>query len=190
MHGYLVPAWFIDERFRLHQTMPFFSRFDKIANDVEQNVGIYYHYDITTAERAELKAAIRKMFCHASLRQAYKDFFQWMDRPELFKTAKHSVLEYADVFPLIYLKTRYDGLKPRDYVKHLLIDEMQDYTPVQYAVLAKIFPCHKTILGDAGQLVNPLSSSRAETIREVFSDSACVRLCRSYRSTREITAFA
>jgi DNA helicase-2/ATP-dependent DNA helicase PcrA len=67
---------------------------------------------------------------------------------------------------------------------------MQDYTPVHYAVLARLFPCRKTILGDVHQTVNPYSASSAETIERVFPQAAIVRLHRSYRSTLEITAFA
>jgi DNA helicase II / ATP-dependent DNA helicase PcrA len=99
-------------------------------------------------------------------------------------------LEYADVFPLIYFNMRLEGFKVYDHVKHLLIDEMQDYTPVQYAVLSRLFTCKKTILGDVGQTVNPYSASSAEGIEEVFPQADVVKLYRSYRSTVEITQFA
>lgn len=62
-----------------------------------------------------------------------------------------------------------EGLRsPYGKVKHLLIDEMQDYTPVQYAVIARLFRCRKTILGYAHQAVSPFNASRAEDIRKVF----------------------
>ena len=99
-------------------------------------------------------------------------------------------LEYADVFPLIYCKIRLEGMRTYDHVKHLLVDEMQDYTPVQYAVLSRVFQCRKTILGDVSQTVNPYSASSAETIEEVFPQGDIVKLFRSYRSTVEITRFA
>jgi DNA helicase-2/ATP-dependent DNA helicase PcrA len=99
-------------------------------------------------------------------------------------------LEYADVFPIIYCKIRLEGMQTYDHVKHLLVDEMQDYTPVQYAVLSRIFHCRKTILGDVSQTVNPYSASSAETIEEVFPQGDVVKLFRSYRSTVEITLFA
>jgi DNA helicase-2/ATP-dependent DNA helicase PcrA len=67
---------------------------------------------------------------------------------------------------------------------------MQDYTPVQYAVLGRLFTCRKTILGDISQTVNPYSASSAETIERVFPQAEVVQLHRSYRSTVEITAFA
>jgi DNA helicase-2/ATP-dependent DNA helicase PcrA len=95
------------------------------------------------------------------------------------------------VFPLIYLKLRLEGIdSERRKIKHLLIDEMQDYTPVQYAVIAKLFNCRKTILGDAKQAVNPYSSSPGEQIQRVFRQSSYVKLSKSYRSTCEISRFA
>src|SRR5690606_2008581 len=75
-------------------------------------------------------------------------------------------------------------------VKHLLVDEMQDYTPVQYAVLARLFPCKKTILGDALQSVNSFSSSTSEEIAKVFPGAGIMKLNKSYRSTWEISMFA
>ena len=69
-------------------------------------------------------------------------------------------------------------------------DEMQDYTPVQYRVIQRLFPCRKTLLGDAGQSVNPYGSSTAETIQKTFTGGKVMKLCKSYRSTFEITDFA
>jgi DNA helicase-2/ATP-dependent DNA helicase PcrA len=85
---------------------------------------------------------------------------------------------------------RLEGIPAYDHVKHLLVDEMQDYTPVQYGVLSRLFRCKKTILGDVSQTVNPYSASSAEGIEQIFPQADVVRLYRSYRSTWEITAFA
>lgn len=188
--GRLVPEWFMRERFDEHKYMPIIKRLDKIVNDIEGNIGIYYHYDITPEERREIKIKVYKMFKLSTLRLMYKDFYTWMGSSELFKYATKSKYEYSDVFPLIYLKMHWDGIKKFPEVKHLLVDEMQDYTPVQYAVLSEIFPCKKTILGDANQSVNPFSSSSSVKIQEVFEGADVVKLCTSYRSTYEITEFA
>jgi DNA helicase-2/ATP-dependent DNA helicase PcrA len=120
----------------------------------------------------------------------YRDFYRWIDKPELLKINHNLRLEYADVFALIYLRIRLEGSTTYDQVKHLLVDEMQDYTPVQYAVLSRLFLCRKTILGDVSQTVNPYSASSAETIERVFPQADVVKLYRSYRSTVEITTFA
>jgi len=120
----------------------------------------------------------------------YKDFYSWLGKKELLSMGHGGEIEYSDVFPLIYFKLRLEGVPPHTHVKHLLVDEMQDYTPVQYAVLSRMFHCKKTILGDVSQTVNPYSTSSAEYIEQVFTQGDVVKLFRSYRSTWEITAFA
>jgi DNA helicase-2/ATP-dependent DNA helicase PcrA len=122
--------------------------------------------------------------------ELYKNFYTWMGKPELFRVGSGNLLEYGDVFPLIYCVIRLEGVKAYDHVKHLLVDEMQDYTPIQYAVISRLFNCKKTILGDVSQTVNPYSASSAETIQRVFPQGDTVKLLRSYRSTWEITTFA
>ncbi|MFU8815586.1 MAG: HelD family protein [Pseudomonadales bacterium] len=185
----LVPAWLLDEIFRKHRGMPTTERLAQLARETEQKIGIQYNYDLLPEQRKMLKEALQGMLRQRTLRDTYKGFYDWIGQPELFKSAGR--LEYADVFPLIYLKMQLEGLRsPYRKVKHLLVDEMQDYTPVQYAVLARLFSCNKTILGDARQAVNPYNSSSLDDIRRVFGQAYCVNLNRSYRSTWEITRFA
>ncbi len=186
----LVPSWFIDEQFKALHRMPIMKRFQVIRQAIEDNVKFYYKKELTATERKEVLKAVTKMFAITNLRSMYKDFYNWLGKPELFRMIARSKYEYADVFPLIYLKYRFEGIKPYDEIKHLLVDEMQDYSPVQYAVLSYLFPCRKTILGDANQTVNPYGSSNTETITSVFQGADVVKLCKSYRSTYEITRFA
>jgi DNA helicase-2/ATP-dependent DNA helicase PcrA len=121
--------------------------------------------------------------------ELYRNFYTWLGRPELLHLGPGNVLEYSDVFPLIYCRIRMEGVQAFDHVKHLLIDEMQDYTPVQYRVLSRIFKCRKTILGDITQTANPYSGSSSEGIHQVFPQADIIKLLRSYRSTWEITGF-
>ncbi len=187
---YPVPAWFIEERFKAYHRLPLFKRMEEIVKDIEKNIFIYFKYEINGKERNEIRREVKNMFRTTNLRQLYKDFYQWMEKPHLFKYARQSTYEYADVFPLIYLKIKLEGVKVNDKVKHLLVDEMQDYTPVQYAVLSKLYVCKKTILGDANQSVNPYSFSTAEKIKNIFPGADSVILNKSYRSSYEITRFA
>ena len=187
----LVPAWLLEEIFRKHRNLDTQSRLAQVAREVEQKIGIQYNYDLMPDEQKELKAAIKGMLRQSTLRETYKRFFDWLNQPEMFKTARGGRLEYADVFPLIYLKMRLEGIRsPYRNVKHLLIDEMQDYTPVQYAVIARLFSCKKTILGDAFQSVNPYCASTVADISKAFRDATCVTLNKSYRSSYEIARFA
>ena len=115
--------------------------------------------------------------------QVYRDFFEWAGAPEMFKMRRSHMLEYSDLAPLAYIHIALDGYKTRNSIKHLLIDEMQDYSPIQYKVIQRIFPCRKTILGDACQSVNPYGSSSADMIQKGFVNETVMKLCKSYRST-------
>ena len=186
-----IPSEYIGEQFRRFHRLAARERFEPMADMIIDELKIKYAVFATTAERNFLKREIGAMFAGgAGDLQLYKEFFGWLGRPEMFRMRRGHTLEYSDIAPLAYLRIVLDGVKPRRGIKHLLIDEMQDYTPVQYRVIQRLFPCRKTLLGDAGQSVNPHGSSTAATIGQVFADSKVMRLCKSYRSTFEITDFA
>ncbi|MCA1757277.1 MAG: AAA family ATPase [Bacteroidales bacterium] len=187
---YPVPATYVEEKFRTLHRIPLFERFNEIVNHIERDLQFYNNYTISAKERNDLRRSVKNMFRITNLRNLYIDFFKWMEKEEMFRYARGSVWEYSDLFPLIYLRLRMEGIKPFDNVKHLLVDEMQDYTAVQYAVLARLFPCRKTILGDAGQIVNESASSDSEAIAAIFPGASCMKLTKSYRSTSEIARFA
>ncbi|MBS3776741.1 MAG: AAA family ATPase, partial [Bacteroidales bacterium] len=189
IHNKPVPAWFIEEKFRKYNRLPLLKRFNEIVREVVHNVFVQYGYEVTGKERQQLHTRIRKMFPSTNLRMLYKGFYSWLGKPEMLKVKKGSVYEYADVYPLLYLKMQLEGLSSFSKVKHLIVDEMQDYSPVQYKVLTRLFPCKKTILGDINQSVNPFSSSNLDTISEVIPNAECMTMLKSYRSTWEITEF-
>lgn len=187
---FTVPSEYITEQFRRFNRLPMRRRFEAMTDYILETARIQYHITTTTAGRNGLAAAIRKMFAANNDIRVYKDFFAWIGKPELFHLRKGRTLEYADLAPLAYLHLALEGNTAQTRVKHLVIDEMQDYSPIQYRVVQKLFPGRKTLLGDAGQAVNPYGSSTAETIRKAFVTGEVVRLNKSYRSTYEITAFA
>jgi DNA helicase-2/ATP-dependent DNA helicase PcrA len=186
----LVPHALILEKFKAYHRVPVLKRFALVAEDVRAYVREATRRKLSGQEKSTIGEAIPRMFKFNNVLDLYRDFYRWLGKPELFRIDHRQSLEYADVFPLIYLRLRLEGISAYDQVKHLLVDEMQDYTPVQYAVLSRLFRCRKTILGDVSQMVNPYSASSAEAIERVFPQADVVRLYRSYRSTIEITAFA
>ncbi|RZJ61131.1 MAG: helicase [Hymenobacter sp.] len=186
----LVPLPFILSRFKAYHRVPMLKRFPLVAQDVRTYVRDATQRKLTGPEKSSIGEAIPRMFKFTQVLDFYRDFYRWLGRPELCRVEPGQRLEYADVFALLYLRLRLEGITAYEQVKHLVVDEMQDYTPVQYAVLARLFSCRKTILGDISQTVNPYSASSAETIERVFPQAEVVQLHRSYRSTFEITAFA
>ena len=184
-----VPAEFIEEQFQRFNRYPMRQRFEAMTDYILDMMKVQYVRTATIAERNLLKKEIRKMFAGNNDIQVYTDFFAWMGKPELFKMRRNRTLEYTDLAPLAYLHITLEG-NTKSSVKHLLIDEMQDYSPIQYKVIQKLFACRKTVLGDASQSVNPYGSSTAEMIQKAFVAGEIVKLCKSYRSTYEITYFA
>lgn len=187
---HLVPGSLFDQVFKDYE---YYSKKECMSSMVSvliPKIESEYRTKLTVQDKTKLRKAISEMHSGTTLLETYKNLFIRIEKPELFNLPKNGVLEYADVFPMVYLKII---LEPKSFtpkeVKHLLIDEMQDYTPVQYAVIAKLFKCSKTILGDANQSVNPYSSSTGEVIRSFFSDSLYVTLNKSYRSSYEIMQF-
>ena len=185
-----IPPDYLQEKYQQYHRLPLFKRIAQMAQDVANDLHFFNQYEPTAKERSEIRRQIEKMFKTLNLRTLYKKFYDWMGKPEMHRQAKGSRLEYADVFPLVYLKLKLEGSRTYEKVKHLVVDEMQDYTPLQYQVLLKLFPCNKTILGDSNQSVNPYSSSSAESIAAVFPSAEIVKMNKSYRSTFEIIEFA
>ncbi|MEO8471348.1 MAG: UvrD-helicase domain-containing protein [Chryseolinea sp.] len=188
--GTVVPFPFILERFKAYYRIPLLKRFPEVIKDIQQFVRQNSNKKLSGRDRAKLAEEVPRMFRFSNILDLYADFFQWIGKKELLQDAPDGLLEYSDVFPLIYFKIRLEGMPSYDHVKHLLVDEMQDYTAVQYAVLNRLFTCKKTILGDVSQQVNPYSASSSEDINRVFPNADTVKLVRSYRSTLEITSFA
>ena len=185
-----IPAEYIEEQFRRFNRYPMRQRSEAMTDYILEMMKVQYYFTITTSEKNLLKKEIKKMFAGNNDLQIYKEFFVWVGKPELFKLRKNRMLEYADLAPLAYLHLALDGNITSSGVKHLLIDEMQDYSPIQYKVIQKLYPCRKTILGDASQSVNPYGSSTADMIRKTFTIGEIMKLCKSYRSTFEITDFS
>ena len=185
-----IPAQYIEEQFRRFNRYPMRQRFETMADYILEMAQVQYRITVTTADRNMLKKEIKMMFAGNNDIEVYKGFFEWIGKPEMFKMRKNRTLEYADLAPLAYIHIALEGNNTKSPVKHLLIDEMQDYSPIQYKLIQKLYPCRKTVLGDASQSVNPYGSSNADMIRKALITGEVMKLCKSYRSTYEITEFA
>lgn len=101
------------------------------------------------------------------------------------------VLQYEDVFPVLYLKYRLFGKNSRKSIKHLVIDEMQDYSYLQYILLENLFQCRMTILGDYAQTLDSEQHDVLKFLPGIFGKNIRkVILNKSYRNTYEIARYA
>jgi len=191
-HKRLSAQWVADT-FDEWPTLPIFARLDRVANTAVhslKNEVMDRGGKWSAADTSGVRRQVRAMFPYRDALAIYKAFYQEDARRGLFKPLGRRKIEYADVFPLIYAMIKTDRLENYGHIRHLVVDEMQDYTPIQYAVLRQLFSCKMTILGDSNQSVNPFSSSSLSTINSIFPEADCLELCKSYRSTAEITDFA
>ena len=114
------------------------------------------------------------------------------------KSLNEDRLEFQDITPFMYFKSRIIGISPNKTLKYLLIDEAQDYSLAQYKIFAMLFKnSNITLLGDLNQsilpfnkhddyknIINSLSSRKQSPVVEEFN------LSKTYRSTYEINEFA
>lgn len=103
-------------------------------------------------------------------------------------------LGYEDATPYLYLKELLQGLHVNTLVRHLIVDEAQDYSPLQLEFLKRIFPrARMTALGDLNQAIYAHESAMAKlgSLLRLYKpgETEAVRLVNSYRSTREIVEF-
>jgi DNA helicase-2/ATP-dependent DNA helicase PcrA len=104
------------------------------------------------------------------------------------------IMPYEDATPYLYLKEKLEGFQTNTSVKHVFIDEAQDYSAFQYAYLKRIFPNSRfTALGDFNQAIFAHSGTGEEFhgVGSLFEpeDTERITLLRSYRSTRQIVEF-
>ncbi len=103
-------------------------------------------------------------------------------------------LSWEDATPYLYLKYLLKG-RNANYrkIRHVFIDEAQDYSPFQFAYLKEIFPYSKmTILGDFNQAIYAHTAGKPTLLSNNFYENESfekITLTRSYRSTQQIVEF-
>ncbi|MDP4093719.1 MAG: AAA family ATPase [Bacillota bacterium] len=113
---------------------------------------------------------------------------------ETGKNLQNGLITYEDCGPLLYLKLKLEGSSIFKEIRQVLVDEAQDYYPVQYEVLNLLFKNARfTILGDINQSIERQADySMYEGITRIFDRSKTEKLIlkRGYRSSFEISSFA
>ena len=149
---------------------------------------------------ATVKSQLRKaMGIDLDVRRVYSDFMNNpiytdnfdFDVTEFYDRSKP--VQYEDIMGMLYLNFELNDYPYNTYVKHIVIDEAQDYSKLQLYIIKKMFPhATYTILGDVNQTINPFYKyNTLESLKEIFGDSTeYYELLKSYRSSPEITDYA
>jgi len=171
-----------------------FEKLDLIADRIVDNYSTRSDVKLTKKQCDEIRNTVYSLAKTTDIMELYADFISKLSEkyPEagnISPSAKK--LPYEDVFPVVLMKIMLFGRKINKYnrIKHILVDEMQDYSMVQFAILKKCFNCKMTILGDVSQVIDKSDFVIYDDLLSLFDtkDINVIKMLKSYRSTFEIS---
>lgn len=143
-------------------------------------------------EREIICGKFMSMYVTRDIYQIYNWFLEDYGFPTLpDMPPERRVLAYEDVYPILYLKYCLTAASQRKHIRHLVIDEMQDYSYLQYVLLEKMFSCNMTILGDKAQTIAEKQQDVLTFLPKIFGKKVKrIVMNKSYRNTSEIAEYA
>jgi len=102
-------------------------------------------------------------------------------------------LFYEDALLFVFIKGLLESFNYQGRIKQVVIDEAQDYSKLQYILIARIFKnAGLTILGDVNQSINPYYkyNNLKEIAELIGGNTAYLELTKTYRSSPEIIEYS
>ncbi len=110
------------------------------------------------------------------------------------KFNENRLLTINDLAPILYLMIKLEGKKAKRDYRHVVIDEAQDYSPLQFKVIRELIGSkYFTVVGDVNQrLIKYSDRASMLELGQIFNDveTEIYNLNNSYRSTSEIMEYA
>lgn len=174
------------------QTVPLLARMDAVMEYLIDEYETLRGKNISEEDMEALRETFQKMYVTTDLYEIYGWLLKDCGYPELSNAEyERRKLEYEDVFPMLYLKYRLKGSRKHKNIKHLVIDEMQDYSYLQYSILSMLFHCRMTILGDRAQAMDSECQDVTKFLPKIFGRKIRkIVMNKSYRNTLEIAEYA
>ena len=174
------------------QTVPLLARMDAVMEYLIDEYETLRGKNISEEDMEALRETFQKMYVTTDLYEIYGWLLKDCGYPELSNAEyERRKLEYEVVFPMLYLKYRLKGSRKHKNIKHLVIDEMQDYSYLQYSILSMLFHCRMTILGDRAQTMDSECQDVTKFLPKIFGRKIRkIVMNKSYRNTLEIAEYA
>jgi len=186
--GVLLNADYLQGRFLFYRKEPVMTRLELLADDITLVLKSKIIREGKLPSKNELIPRLKKRLLFSTPLEIYRAFLRTVG-DDLFRfTNKH--FEFNDVYPFLYVQMYFRGMRQYENIQHFVLDEMQDYTPIQYAVLSRLFSCKRTIIGDFSQALLPYETITKQAFEAIFTDIEYVELTTSYRSSYEISMYA
>ncbi|MGO4947704.1 HelD family protein [Blautia sp. Sow4_E7] len=174
------------------QDIPLLSRMEAVAENFIDEVETLRDNDMDEEERAIVMEKFMNMYETQDLYVIYSRFLESCGYPGLpHVQLQDRKLRYEDVYPVLYMKYRLLRQTSHNGIKHLVVDEMQDYSRLQYLIIRMMFPCRMTILGDKAQTMEDETQDVLGFLPKIFGkDIRKIVMNKSYRNTIEIASYA
>ena len=161
-------------------------RIEWIADYIVDQLGVSRQNEKNVFKR--VKKVLFAMFEDANILSIYESFLK-TQKLKLNKAqlGKDVYIGYEDMPGVLYIKNYLLGVEIQKDFKHIIIDEMQDYSPIALAMINKIFPAPKTLLGDINQTFEKeLKPEYLDNLKSLQDRAKLLNLNTTYRSTMQI----
>ena len=167
------------------------AKYKKIKEEMPKDKLVIEENNINFRRKIEIRNLLREVL-------NAKDSLRYLDgeKVELIynRFNNNKILLNDDLGAILYLKINLQGLKVKEELKHVVIDEAQDYSMLQFMVIKNLTGCSSfTIVGDVNQrLIKKDIESPMMNLNKVFPKDSIkmFSLNKSYRSTKEIMEYA
>ncbi|WP_150541872.1 HelD family protein [Clostridium perfringens] len=210
----------IEEMFNKHyEYMPLFRRSEKIKRIIlskikdkrdqkvwELNEEIRKEKEKLTTEELLIEENNLEFRRKLRIREIVKEVMDsrakldsWISREDvldIYDRFNGNKKEYTinDLAPILYLAIKLEGKKATKDYRHVVIDEAQDYSPLQFKVVRELTGTkYFTVVGDVNQrLIKYSDLAPMMELGKIFDDvnPEIYNLNKSYRSTYEIMEYA
>lgn len=141
--------------------------------------------------RIQIREVIREVM------KSKEEIDLWIENESIVHIYKNLLevfeLSYLDLAAILYLMIKLEGKKASYEIKHIVIDEAQDYNMLQFNVLKELTGCKSyTVVGDSNQrLVKVEEIPAMLKLKELFGGFVSLHeLNKSYRSTQQIMEYS
>lgn len=191
--GYRIKsAQVIDLFYHKFLDIPLLSRMEAVMEYLIDEYETLAGKDLEEEEKLYFQEKFLRMYETRDLYVIYNRFLERCGYDTLPDVPyEKRMLRYEDVYPMLYMKYRLSRPEQRKNIKHLVIDEMQDYSRMQYEILMQLFPCRMTILGDKAQTMDEKQQDVTRFLPRLMRHGCrVIEMNKSYRNTVEIARYA
>lgn len=174
--------------FKTFKGYDLYERINKIAWQYAMKFTEERHY--TKEQNSGLKERFKRiLYTFLPIKDVEKVYQIFMAREDL-TTYRGTSINYMDKGTYLAIKHYLYGFEHSYNAKYLIIDEMQDFAPVDIYVFKKLWNCPCIVVGDVNQCIEKNMADDYLQITADFLGCKLVQLNKTYRSTKEIAQFA